>query len=131
MVERLSQQLDINIGLAGVCEHLAAVPEKGRSEAVFAAARLTQANAQLARALAEVMQVERRHRTIIERIQTPAPVFRHSNSSEQDRLIDGLTSKMLRYMNLYAGELFDPVLKEAEEEARAKENPAPAALPAA
>ncbi len=131
VVERLSKHLDINLGIAGVCGHLAAVPKKGRVEAVFAAARLTQANAQLARALAEVMQIERRHRTIIERIQPPAPVFRHSNLNEQDRMIDDLTAKMLRYLNFYASEKFDPVLKKAEEDARAKENPAPAALPAA
>ncbi|MDE1940338.1 MAG: hypothetical protein KGI68_15055 [Alphaproteobacteria bacterium] len=130
-VDRLSKHLDINLDLAGLCRHLAAVPKKGRSEAVFAAARLTQANAQLARAMAELLQVERRHRTIIERIQTPAPVFGHSNLNEQDTLIDSLTAKMLRYLNFYAADVFDPVLKKAEEDACAKEASAPAAAPAA
>ncbi|MBU6299413.1 MAG: hypothetical protein KGJ79_05220 [Alphaproteobacteria bacterium] len=131
VVDRLSEQLDINVGLAGVCEHLAALPKKGRTEAVYAAARLTQANAQLAKAMAQLLQVERRQRTIVERIQTPAPAFGHSNASEQDVLVDGLTLKLLRCLDVMTSEKFDPMLEKAEQNAAAKENSAPAALPAA
>lgn len=92
-----------------------------------AAARLMQANAQLAKAIAELLQVERQRRTIVERIQSLAAIFRHLNLSEQDMPVDGMTTKMPRFLDLMAGQMFDPALKQAEEDAGAKENFVPAA----
>lgn len=139
IVERLSAQLDTGVYLSEICERLAESPEKDRLEAVHAAARLAQTNAQLAKALAQLLQAEPGQRLIVGRIQAPAPGFGHSNASEQSEqenpserseqgmLIDGLTTKLLRCLDVMAGEKFDPMLKKAEEDARAKANPAPAA----
>lgn len=113
--DRLSQQLEIGVDLAAVCEHLAALPKKGRLDAIYAAARLSQANAQLARAMAQLLKVERRHTTIVQHIQPPAPISKHSNSTAEG--MDALAAKMLRYMELVASETFDPVLEEATRDA--------------
>ena len=131
VADRLAGQLEINLDLAGVCETLAAVPKKGRIEAVYAAARLAQANAQLGRSIAHLLQVERRQKTIVERNQPPAPFFGHSNFSGQDMLIDALNTKLLRYMKIVADETFDQAIEEAERDGAAKANPAPAATPPA
>lgn len=133
---RLSDQLDLNVDLAAICEHLAGIPKKGRIEAVYAEARLTQANAQLARALAHLLKVERRQTTIVQHIQQRAPISNHSNSSEglstvEAELVDGLQSKIFRYLKLYADEILNPALEEAARrekyDDRDKENSAPAA----
>ena len=132
VADRLSVQLDLGVDLASVCELLAGpANKKGRIEAVYAAARLAQANAQLGRSIAHLLQVERRQKTIVERNQPPAPFFGHSNFSGQDMLIDALNTKLLRYMKIVADETFDQAIEEAERDGAAKANPAPAATPLA
>jgi hypothetical protein len=95
------------------------MPKKGRLEAIYAAARLTEANAQLGRSLAQLLKVERRQATIVHHIQPPAPLDRHPNSNgdapsvEEAQTIDGLISKFLRYMKFYADDELGPVLEQA------------------
>jgi len=72
-VARLAEQLDIGASLAARCEHLAELPKGDRLGAIYAAARLMRANAFVAQSLAIVGQVERRRRSIVERIQPPDP----------------------------------------------------------
>jgi hypothetical protein len=126
-VARLAQQLDIGTRMLTHCSHLEKLPNSARPDAVYAAARLMQANANLARALGQMAQVERRQRTIIERIQRPAAVSNDSNSILEATLFQQLTMKMLRYMTGFAGETLDPAIKEMAEDARAQENLAAAA----
>ena len=72
-VARLAEQLDIGASLTARCEHLADLPQGDRLGAIYAAARLMRANAFVAQSLAIVGQVERRRRSIVERIQPPDP----------------------------------------------------------
>jgi len=130
-VGRLADNLDIATGLMEHCEHLAALPKGKRIEPVFAAARLMQSSAHVAKALAHMAQVERRQRTIIERIQPPAVISNGSKSKPVGALIETLSEKMLRYMNVLADEKLTPEIEQAERIARAKENPAAAAESAA
>lgn len=69
---RLAEQLEIGAGLLLRCEALAATAKGDKTGPLTAAARLIRANAQAAQALAALVQVERRQRSIIERIQTVA-----------------------------------------------------------
>jgi len=124
VADRLAGLLELNCDLATVCETLAAAPKKGRLEAVYAAARLTQANAQLGRSIAQLVQVEQRKKTIIQHIQPPRSVSNDSNSSAQGALIDALMAKMLLYMNVVAGEMCDPALEQADAAAKAQLAPA-------
>ena len=128
--ECMADQLEIAGGLIARCEHLAALPKGDRLKPIYAAARLLQSNARVAQALAQLAQVEQRRRTIVEHIQPPAPVLKHSNSNF-DVLCDALLMKMLRYMKVAADEVFDPALEEAaareRPDVREKENPAAAA----
>jgi hypothetical protein len=59
----------VGVALAQRCEQLSGIPEADRVGAVTAAARLMNANAAVAEALAVVAQLERRRRSIIERAQ--------------------------------------------------------------
>lgn len=114
---RLAEQLDLGSSLVQRCEHLAALPKGDRAKSLFAAARLIGAGAQAAKAFADVAQVERRRRTIVEHIQPPVTRSNDSNSSLQGKMIDELENKILGYMKLYAEETYDPVLKEAADRA--------------
>ena len=62
------------------CEAMSRAVRGDRLGPVYAAARLMNANAQVARALAHVALVESRRRTIIETIQPPAPKKAELNS---------------------------------------------------
>ena len=62
------------------CEAMSKVARGDRLGPVYAAARLMNANAQVARALAHVALVESRRRMIIETIQPPAPKNAELNS---------------------------------------------------
>jgi hypothetical protein len=62
------------------CEALSKAARGDRLGPVYAAARLMNANAQVARALAHVALVESRRRTIIETVQPPAPKNTELNS---------------------------------------------------
>ena len=68
-VERLAEHLTIGAALLERCQELAAAQRGDRLGPMHAAARLMQANAKVADALAHVAQIERRRRSIIERIQ--------------------------------------------------------------
>ncbi|MGA7674766.1 MAG: hypothetical protein WCA78_06920 [Rhizomicrobium sp.] len=62
------------------CEAMSKAARGDRLGPVYAAARLMNANAQVARALAHVALVESRRRTIIETIQSPQPKNAELNS---------------------------------------------------
>jgi hypothetical protein len=68
--ERLADHLEIGISLAGHCEMMAGKTTGDRLKPVFAAAQLMRANAVVAEALVNVGQIERRRRSIVERVQT-------------------------------------------------------------
>lgn len=68
-VERLIDHLEIGASLVERCERMASAQRGDRVGPMHAAARLMQANAKVADALAHVAQIERRRRSIIERIQ--------------------------------------------------------------
>ena len=72
-VERLADHLEIGASLIERCETLAFAQRGDRLVPLYAAARLMHAQARVAGALAHVAQVERRRRSITERIQTVRP----------------------------------------------------------
>ena len=74
---QLARHLDMGAELVARCQALAQVARGDRLGPLTAAARLMRANAHVAQTLAHVALVERRQRTIVERIQGPA-----SNSAE-------------------------------------------------
>ena len=87
------------------------------------------ANASVARAFAQVAQVERRQRTIIEHIQPLVPKKADSNSTLESLLERAIRLKMLGYMAVRASETFDPVLDEIpddDSDASEKASAAPA-----
>ena len=65
-VEQLAEHLTIGVDLAARCQNLSLRSESDKVGPINAAARLMQANARIAEALASVAQVERRRRTIVE-----------------------------------------------------------------
>jgi hypothetical protein len=79
-VARLAEHLDIGSSLVTRCEELAQVHRGDRLGPLYAAARLMNANARVALALAQVGQVESRRRSIVERIQPPDPKIAELNS---------------------------------------------------
>ena len=82
-VARLAEHLDIGSSLITRCEELAQVHRGDRLGPLYAAARLMNANARVALALAQVGQVESRCRSIVERIQPPDPKTAELNSQLQ------------------------------------------------
>lgn len=109
----LAGGLDYGNSLIGRAERLAAEHEGDRINPLFAAARLMNANARLAKEVGRLVQVEQRTRRIIEYVQPPVANSVDSNSTFEDSLERELRLKMLRYMKLVADETFDGVLKEA------------------
>ena len=116
-VARLAEYLDIGAGLVERCEHLAELPAGDRLAPLFAAARLMHANANVARSFAQVAQVERRSRRIIERVQPAVPNLNDSNSTLENELERDLRLTMLRYLKLRADETLVRTLNEAAAEA--------------
>lgn len=86
--ERLAEHLDIGASLVARCEHLAELPKGDRLGPIYAAARLMRAQALVAQALANVVQVERRQRSIVERIQSPDPKQAELNSKIKKEGLD-------------------------------------------
>jgi hypothetical protein len=84
---RLADHLQIGVDLAQRCELLSLKAKGDKLGPLYAAARLMQANARVAEALANVAQVERRRRSIHERIQAPDPKQAELNSSLQKEKI--------------------------------------------
>ncbi len=82
-VERLAEHLDMGAALIGRCEDLASASRGDRLGPLYAAARLLRANAHVASALAQVAQVERRHRSFVQRIQPPGPTAEELNSRKK------------------------------------------------
>ena len=78
---RLLQQLDVMSSLTEHCERLAAIPKNDRLAAVAIAARAVNASAHAAKAIAEITEVEHRHRRIVEVVQASPPQIPHSNST--------------------------------------------------
>lgn len=66
------------------CAVMAEVASHDEFGAIHATARLMNATAQVAKALAQITQVERRSRTIIETIQAPAPELNSLFSASQN-----------------------------------------------
>jgi len=83
--ERLAQHLDMGAALVARCRDLAQAGRGDRLGPLGAAARLLRANAHVAQTLAHVALVERRQRTIIERVQTPDPETAELNSEKLTR----------------------------------------------
>ncbi|HXC54641.1 MAG TPA: hypothetical protein VNU97_05060 [Rhizomicrobium sp.] len=81
--KRLAEYLDIGVGLATECSRLASARKRDHLGPITAAARLFNSNARVAQALALVALVERRQRTIVERIQPPKPDPAQLNSTNE------------------------------------------------
>ena len=79
-VEELAGFLARGGAMLARCEAMSNVARGDRLGPVYAAARLMNANAQVARALAHVAVVESRRRTIVETIQSPRPKDAELNS---------------------------------------------------
>ena len=98
--ERLADHLEIGISLAEHCEMLAGKTKGDRLGPVYAAARLMRANAAVAEALANVAQIERRRRSIVERIQPPDPKKAELNSRlQQEKISAEQGAKLYRRLN--------------------------------
>ena len=83
--ERLSEHLEMGASLVARAEHLAELPKGDRLGPLYAAARLMRANALVAQTLANVVQVERRRRSIVEHIQPPDPKVAELNARLQKK----------------------------------------------
>lgn len=79
-VETLAATLADSATLLAGCKAMARAKRGDRLGPIYAAARLMNAHAQVARALALVGLVEHRSRTIVETIQTPDPKIAELNS---------------------------------------------------
>ena len=79
-VEELAGYLARGGALLARCEALSKAARGDRLGPLYAAARLMNANAQVARALAHVALVESRRRMIVETVQPPAPKNAQLNS---------------------------------------------------
>jgi hypothetical protein len=99
-VGKLAEHLEIGVTLAHHCEIQAGKAKGDRLGPVYAAARLMRANAAVAEALATVGGIERRRRSIVERIQPPDPKKTQLNSHLQERKITAEErAKIYRRMN--------------------------------
>lgn len=119
--ECLADHLESGTTLIERCEYLSLQAKGDRTKPIFAASRLMQANARVAEALAKVAQVEQRSRRIVERVQTPTPLLKDSNSIFDGAACDALMMKMLRYMTLVAEEGLDPELEKATGKDKSRE----------
>ena len=86
--ERLAEHLEIGASLVARCEHLAGLSKGDRTGPLYAAARLMRADAEIARALATMVGVERRSKSIIERVQPVDPKKAELNSTFQKQKLD-------------------------------------------
>jgi hypothetical protein len=114
-VERLIDHLEIGASLVERCERLAFARRGDRVGPMHAAARLMQANAKVADALAHVAQIERRRRSIIERIQ-PVQVDKtkliqknwEEKKAERQRRIRSIEEKLDRVREAELAEGINP-----------------------
>ncbi len=71
--DKLAEHLAVGVSLAQLCEALANKVKGDRLGPIYAAARVMRANASVAEVLATVAGIERRRRSIVERVQAPKP----------------------------------------------------------
>jgi len=118
-VGKLAAHLEIGVTLAHHCEIQAGKAKGDRLGPVYAAARLMRANAAVAEALATVGGIERRRRSIVERIQTPDPKKAQLNSGlQKEKTPDEERMERLRLLNeriVHAGQMRPGVDCTAEE----------------
>ena len=114
-VERLAEHLTVGAALVARCEQLAGVKRGDRLGPMHAAARLMQANAKVADALAHVAQIERRHRSIVERIQPvqvdPQELIQKKLAEEEDtkeRVLADIRERVQRRRDLELATLENP-----------------------
>jgi hypothetical protein len=109
---RLMEQLDEGVEAANA---LAVDPgfnfPEERVTQVLTLARITSANANLGRAITQLIQVEQKRRTIIEHV---APVSNDSNFKQEGEIAVAITKKMFRYLKILTDETLDPAIQEAE-----------------
>ncbi len=79
-MEELAGYLARGTALLDRCQVMASAKRGNRLGPIFAAARLLNANAQVARVLAQVALVERRSRTIVETVQPSKPTEAELNA---------------------------------------------------
>jgi len=111
-VARLSEHLDIGSSLVTRCEELASVHRGDRIGPIYAAARLMRANAQVAKALAQVALLETRHRSIVERIQRAVPKPGELNCSSQNRGEEGESEEQAAEGNLKVWHRLQQIVEE-------------------
>jgi len=93
--EQLAQQLARGEELVARCAELSAAGEAGdQIGSLNTAARLILANARIAQALAQVARVERRSRSVTERVLPPPPVELNSKTRKERRA--EITTKILK-----------------------------------
>jgi hypothetical protein len=116
---RLMEQLDdgVELGARLVADPAFSSPDD-RVTVILTLARITNANANLGRAISQLIQVEQRRRTIIEHVET-SPPWNASNFKQEIPLMEEIQKKIIHYMKVVADETFDPAIKEAEEAAKA------------
>jgi len=109
--ERLADQLQIGVDLAGRCESLSAMAKEDKVAPLYAAARLMTANARIADALVAYANAEPRRRLIVERIQTPDPKmlelnspFRIRTKADELKLWEDFSDRIDESMRARAGE---------------------------
>lgn len=90
------------------CSAMAGAKRGDRLGPIHAAARLMNANAQVAKALAHVALVERRTRTIVETIQPPKPEKVDLNSLLDDECVEDLRAGLQHEI--------DAILRESKKE---------------
>lgn len=124
-VLRLMEHLNVGVQLAADISKDPAFSADDRLQAVFAAARMINANAHLGKTIGYLAQVEQRRRTVVQHLDPPK-VWNDSNSIPEVLLERELTLKMLRYMKVIADETFDPAIEEAAQEKAAQTKASPA-----
>lgn len=124
-VLRLMEHLNVGVQLAADISKDPAFSADDRLQAVFAAARMINANAHLGKTIGYLAQVEQRRRTVVQHLDPPG-AWNDSNSILEVSLQRELTQKMLRYMKVLADETFDPAIAEAAQEKAAQKKASPA-----
>ncbi len=71
--DKLAEHLAVGVSLAQLCEGLANKVKVDRLGPIYAAARVMRANASVAEVPATVAGIERRRRSIVDRVQAPKP----------------------------------------------------------
>jgi hypothetical protein len=90
-VQHLSDDLEIGSSLLARCEEFALQSREANLAPMHAAARLMQASAKLADSLSGVAQVERRRRSIVERIEPIDPKQRKLIETNKQELVSSNT----------------------------------------